>query len=183
MVPHLTQSRLTQPPLLHRLSAPSADPCDPALLTLVSSGRRLLRHTVLLADWTLQPRPSLRSSTPRLFASSAELRHCPRGPARLSTSTSPPHSSAPTLPPSLSAPPPCHTRTAAPVEKLKMGSDDASLSACASTGASLAEIGIGLTSFGLFFSFLGIIFFFDKGLLAMGNYLGSYRGKRSYPKY
>jgi hypothetical protein len=35
----------------------------------------------------------------------------------------------------------------------------------------LAEIGIGLTGFGVFFSFLGIIFFFDKGLLAMGNIL------------
>jgi hypothetical protein len=33
----------------------------------------------------------------------------------------------------------------------------------------LAEIGIGLTGFGVFFSFLGIIFFFDKGLIAMGN--------------
>ncbi|KAF2913057.1 vesicle transport protein GOT1 isoform X1 [Oryza sativa Japonica Group] len=33
------------------------------------------------------------------------------------------------------------------------------------------EIGIGLTGFGVFFSFLGIIFFFDKGLLAMGNIL------------
>ncbi|CAK9868081.1 unnamed protein product [Sphagnum jensenii] len=34
-----------------------------------------------------------------------------------------------------------------------------------------AEIGIGLTGFGVLFTFLGIIFFFDKGLLAMGNIL------------
>ncbi|XP_039827725.1 vesicle transport protein GOT1-like isoform X1 [Panicum virgatum] len=33
------------------------------------------------------------------------------------------------------------------------------------------EIGLGLTGFGIFFSFLGIIFFFDKGLIAMGNIL------------
>ncbi|KAF3619716.1 Vesicle transport protein GOT1A [Capsicum annuum] len=33
------------------------------------------------------------------------------------------------------------------------------------------EIGLGLTGFGVFFSFLGIIFFFDKGLIAMGNIL------------
>lgn len=33
------------------------------------------------------------------------------------------------------------------------------------------KIGIGLTGFGVFFSFLGIVFFFDKGLLAMGNIL------------
>ncbi|XVF70243.1 hypothetical protein PTKIN_Ptkin11bG0145200 [Pterospermum kingtungense] len=33
------------------------------------------------------------------------------------------------------------------------------------------KIGLGLTAFGIFFSFLGIIFFFDKGLLAMGNIL------------
>eukprot|EP00252_Welwitschia_mirabilis_P026484 TRINITY_DN8706_c0_g2_i2.p1 TRINITY_DN8706_c0_g2~~TRINITY_DN8706_c0_g2_i2.p1 ORF type:complete len:141 (-),score=16.84 TRINITY_DN8706_c0_g2_i2:252-674(-) len=33
------------------------------------------------------------------------------------------------------------------------------------------KIGIGLTGFGVFFSFLGVIFLFDKGLLAMGNIL------------
>ncbi|XP_038079195.1 vesicle transport protein GOT1B-like isoform X2 [Patiria miniata] len=33
------------------------------------------------------------------------------------------------------------------------------------------KIGIGLTGFGAFFLFLGIIFLFDKGLLAIGNIL------------
>ncbi|KAL6500039.1 Golgi Transport [Orobanche gracilis] len=33
------------------------------------------------------------------------------------------------------------------------------------------KIGLGLTGFGVFFSIFGIIFFFDKGLLAMGNIL------------
>lgn len=34
---------------------------------------------------------------------------------------------------------------------------------------SLAEIGIGVTGFGMFFLFFGVILFFDKGLLAIGN--------------
>lgn len=33
------------------------------------------------------------------------------------------------------------------------------------------KIGLGLTGFGVLFSFLGIIFFFDKGFLTMGNIL------------
>ena len=32
-----------------------------------------------------------------------------------------------------------------------------------------AEIGIGLTGAGLLFMMLGVVMFFDKGLLAMGN--------------
>ncbi|KAL5710144.1 Golgi Transport [Ranunculus cassubicifolius] len=33
------------------------------------------------------------------------------------------------------------------------------------------KIGLGLTGFGIFFSFMGVMFLFDKGLLAMGNIL------------
>ena len=35
--------------------------------------------------------------------------------------------------------------------------------------AMLSEIGVGLTGFGLLFLVLGMLFFFDKALLAMGN--------------
>lgn len=37
------------------------------------------------------------------------------------------------------------------------------------TVVAVAEIGIGLTAFGVLFTFLGIMFFFDRGFLAMGN--------------
>jgi hypothetical protein len=33
----------------------------------------------------------------------------------------------------------------------------------------LSEIGVGLTGFGILFTVLGVMMFFDKGLLAMGN--------------
>ncbi|KAG4400075.1 hypothetical protein GLYMA_08G362600v4 [Glycine max] len=33
----------------------------------------------------------------------------------------------------------------------------------------IKKIGIGLIGFGIFFAFLGIILFFDRGLLALGN--------------
>ncbi|KAF9679119.1 hypothetical protein SADUNF_Sadunf07G0106900 [Salix dunnii] len=46
-----------------------------------------------------------------------------------------------------------------------------SLSLFARSLPAYREIGLGLTGFGIFFSFLGIVFFFDKGLLAMGNIL------------
>ncbi|KAF3323259.1 Got1/Sft2-like vescicle transport protein family isoform 4 [Carex littledalei] len=45
----------------------------------------------------------------------------------------------------------------------------------------MKKIGLGLTGFGVFFSFLGIIFLFDKGFLAMGNALFVNLTKAIYP--
>lgn len=36
-------------------------------------------------------------------------------------------------------------------------------------GENDVEVGIGLIGFGILFSFLGVILFFDRGLLALGN--------------
>lgn len=36
-------------------------------------------------------------------------------------------------------------------------------------GFSLSEIGVGLAGFGIAFLFMGMLMFFDKGLLAIGN--------------
>ena len=40
---------------------------------------------------------------------------------------------------------------------------------CAKDELLPAEIGIGLTGLGFLFLFLGVLFFFDKGLIALGN--------------
>ncbi|KAF0899061.1 hypothetical protein E2562_012914 [Oryza meyeriana var. granulata] len=61
-------SCLTQPPPLHRLSAPPADPHDPAILALVSGGQCLLRHSSRLTQPLRLHRPSAPPTNPRDLA-------------------------------------------------------------------------------------------------------------------
>ena len=49
-----------------------------------------------------------------------------------------------------------------------------SLTASGAGGRRFAEIGIGLTFFGVVFTFLGVVFFFDQGLLSLGNVRASF---------
>ncbi|KAF0911446.1 hypothetical protein E2562_008319 [Oryza meyeriana var. granulata] len=86
----------SQPPPLHRPSTRPADRHDPALLGLVSGGRRLLRHGSRLTQPPPLHRPSARPADPRDPA----LLTLVSGDQRLLR-----HGSRLTQPPPLSAPP------------------------------------------------------------------------------
>lgn len=62
-----------------------------------------------------------------------------------------------------------HTLLALPFAALLLSQSDALLYTLAPDYSCPSEIGLGLAAFGFLFTVLGVMLFFDRGLLAMGN--------------